>query len=83
MVVVSHQAVLRCILAYFYDRSCDELPYIDIPLHTLVKLTPRAYHCDSTIYQYNLDKEEVIRIPLTSIKILFSGPPLRVNCRCP
>ncbi|CAI4225855.1 unnamed protein product [Auanema sp. JU1783] len=53
VLVVSHQAILRCVLAYFYDRSLDELPYIDIPLHSLVKLTPRAYHCDSTIYKYS------------------------------
>ncbi|CAB3409340.1 unnamed protein product [Caenorhabditis bovis] len=55
VLVVSHQAVLRCILAYFYDRPLSELPYIDIPLHSLVKLTPRAYHCDSTIYSYDVD----------------------------
>uniref|UniRef100_A0A8R1HGE6 6-phosphofructo-2-kinase n=1 Tax=Caenorhabditis japonica TaxID=281687 RepID=A0A8R1HGE6_CAEJA len=59
VLVVSHQAVLRCILAYFYDRSLPELPYIDIPLHSLVKLTPRAYHCDSTIYALDLETGQV------------------------
>ncbi|KAK6047448.1 hypothetical protein COOONC_15048 [Cooperia oncophora] len=58
VLVVSHQAVLRCILAYFYDRSLDELPYIDLGLHSLVKLTPRAYHCDSTLYHYDITKDE-------------------------
>uniref|UniRef100_A0A0K0CZJ4 6PF2K domain-containing protein n=1 Tax=Angiostrongylus cantonensis TaxID=6313 RepID=A0A0K0CZJ4_ANGCA len=56
VLVVSHQAVLRCILAYFYDRSLDELPYIDIGLHSLVKLTPRAYHCDSTLYRFDVEE---------------------------
>ena len=34
---------MRCILAYFLDISTEELPYIKVPLHTIVKLTPVAY----------------------------------------
>ena len=80
--MVSHQAVLRCILSYFYDRPYDELPYIDIPLHTLVKLTPRAYHCDSTIYKYNLEKDEVVLVNLFSERVIFSGVRKRNNSLC-
>ncbi|KOX72420.1 6-phosphofructo-2-kinase/fructose-2,6-bisphosphatase [Melipona quadrifasciata] len=45
VLVVSHQAVLRCLLAYFLDKSADELPYLEVPLHTIIKLTPVAYGC--------------------------------------
>lgn len=66
VLVVSHQAVLRCVLAYFLDKtagklsqqlsiieiimgnnflSSDELPYLKVPLHTVIKLTPVAYGC--------------------------------------
>jgi len=45
VLVVSHQAVLRCLLAYFLDKSTDELPYIEVPLHNIIKLTPVAYGC--------------------------------------
>ncbi|XP_041782121.1 6-phosphofructo-2-kinase/fructose-2,6-bisphosphatase isoform X3 [Anopheles merus] len=45
VLVVSHQAVLRCVLAYFLDKSADELPYLKVPLHTIIKLTPVAYGC--------------------------------------
>uniref|UniRef100_A0A8C5U318 6-phosphofructo-2-kinase/fructose-2,6-bisphosphatase 2 n=1 Tax=Malurus cyaneus samueli TaxID=2593467 RepID=A0A8C5U318_9PASS len=41
--VISHQAVMRCLLAYFLDKSADELPYLRCPLHTILKLTPVAY----------------------------------------
>ena len=41
--VVGHQAVLRAILAYFMNYPLSELPYVEVPLHTVVKLTPRAY----------------------------------------
>lgn len=30
VLVVSHQAVLRCLLAYFLDKNSDELPYMEV-----------------------------------------------------
>lgn len=32
--------------AYFLDLPQADLPYIKIPLHTVIKLTPKAYGCD-------------------------------------
>ncbi|XP_058678441.1 6-phosphofructo-2-kinase/fructose-2,6-bisphosphatase 1 isoform X1 [Ammospiza caudacuta] len=46
VLVVCHQAVMRCLLAYFLDKSADELPYLKCPLHTVLKLTPVAYGCE-------------------------------------
>ncbi|KAL6436459.1 hypothetical protein ACFW04_004744 [Cataglyphis niger] len=57
VLVVSHQAVLRCLLAYFLDKSADELPYLEVPLHTIMKLTPVAYGC----------KVENIRLPIEAV----------------
>ena len=34
---------MRCILAYFMDKSPEELPYLKVPLHSVYKLTPMAY----------------------------------------
>ncbi|XP_054328020.1 6-phosphofructo-2-kinase/fructose-2,6-bisphosphatase 1 isoform X3 [Pongo pygmaeus] len=45
ILVICHQAVMRCLLAYFLDKSSDELPYLKCPLHTVLKLTPVAYGC--------------------------------------
>ena len=87
VMVVTHQAVTRCLLAYFLDKDSgnnrsglveftevsfcnylnlkdvfvplelafpikhifllfsDELPYLKVPLHTVIKLTPVAYGC--------------------------------------
>jgi 6-phosphofructo-2-kinase / fructose-2,6-biphosphatase 2 len=36
--------------AYFHDLPQDDLPYIKIPLHTVIKLTPKAYGCDEERY---------------------------------
>ncbi|CAF2600621.1 unnamed protein product [Rotaria sp. Silwood2] len=45
VLVITHQAVIRCILAYFVDIDPERLPYMKIPLHTVIKLTPMAYEC--------------------------------------
>uniref|UniRef100_A0A8C3CMZ6 6-phosphofructo-2-kinase/fructose-2,6-biphosphatase 1 n=1 Tax=Cairina moschata TaxID=8855 RepID=A0A8C3CMZ6_CAIMO len=46
VLVICHQAVMRCLLAYFLDKSAEELPYLRCPLHTVLKLTPVAYGCE-------------------------------------
>ncbi|CAL4085171.1 unnamed protein product [Meganyctiphanes norvegica] len=45
VLVISHQAVLRCLLGYFFNKSAEDIPYIKVPLHTIIKLTPMAYGC--------------------------------------
>ncbi|XP_076840796.1 6-phosphofructo-2-kinase/fructose-2,6-bisphosphatase 2a isoform X2 [Brachyhypopomus gauderio] len=45
VLVICHQAVMRCLLAYFLDKSADDLPYLKCPLHVVLKLTPVAYGC--------------------------------------
>ncbi|KAJ9143360.1 Fructose-2,6-bisphosphatase [Pleurostoma richardsiae] len=43
ILIVTHQAVLRCIYAYFMKKDQEKSPWMHVPLHTLIKLTPRAY----------------------------------------
>jgi 6-phosphofructo-2-kinase / fructose-2,6-biphosphatase 3 len=46
VLVVGHQAVLRALFAYMMDRPPSECPFVSIPLHTVVELSPTAYGCD-------------------------------------
>ncbi|XP_026511040.1 6-phosphofructo-2-kinase/fructose-2,6-bisphosphatase 2 isoform X1 [Terrapene carolina triunguis] len=55
VLVISHQAVMRCLLAYFLDKSADELPYLKCPLHTIFKLTPVAYGCKVETITLNVE----------------------------
>ena len=58
VLIIGHQAVLRGIYAYLMGMKRDELPYVHVPLHTLVKVTPRAYgQCE----------EEMIRVPVQAV----------------
>jgi 6-phosphofructo-2-kinase / fructose-2,6-biphosphatase 2 len=43
ILIITHQAVLRCIYAYFMEVDAERSPWMEVPLHTLMKLTPKAY----------------------------------------
>lgn len=46
VLIVAHQAVLRALYAYLMDRPPKEIPYLPIPLHTVIRLTPGTYTCE-------------------------------------
>ena len=50
VLIISHQAIIRVILAYFLDKKAEDMPYIQVPLHTLIKLTPKAYECGFEVF---------------------------------
>lgn len=41
LLIISHQATLRCILTLLLKLPVEELPYLKIPLHTVIQLTFR------------------------------------------
>ena len=45
VLVIAHRAVLRALYAYFQQLPRGDVPHIDMPLHTVIKLTPTAYSC--------------------------------------
>lgn len=55
VLVICHQAVMRCLLAYFLDKSADDLPYLKCPLHTVLKLTPVAYGCKVDVFDLKVE----------------------------
>ncbi|KAI1325656.1 6-phosphofructo-2-kinase [Xylariaceae sp. FL0255] len=54
ILIVTHQAILRCIYAYFMKRDQARSPWMNVPLHCLIKLTPRAYGTDEERYQADI-----------------------------
>ncbi|XP_076035766.1 6-phosphofructo-2-kinase/fructose-2,6-biphosphatase isoform X3 [Oratosquilla oratoria] len=54
VLLIGHQAILRGLLGYFLDKSSEELPYIEVPLHTVIKLTPVAYGCNVEYVSLNV-----------------------------
>ncbi|XP_048878791.1 6-phosphofructo-2-kinase/fructose-2,6-bisphosphatase 4a isoform X1 [Brienomyrus brachyistius] len=82
VLVICHQAVMRCLLAYFLDNSAERLPYLKCPLHTVMKLTPVAYGCKVESIFLNVDavnthrdRPENVHIHRTSEDALQTVPP--------
>jgi broad specificity phosphatase PhoE/predicted kinase len=48
VLVIAHNAVLRAIYAYLQGIPRERCPYLPIPLHTVIELTPHAYGCHET-----------------------------------
>ncbi|XP_038067358.1 6-phosphofructo-2-kinase/fructose-2,6-bisphosphatase 1-like isoform X2 [Patiria miniata] len=61
ILVICHQGVMRCLLAYFLDKSSEELPYLKCPLHTVIKLTPVAYGCRVETISLNVEAVDTHR----------------------
>jgi len=39
VLIISHQATLRCLLSVLLGAPMEDLPYVQIPLHTVIKVT--------------------------------------------
>jgi len=46
LLIVGNVTTLQCIYGYLRNRSPEECPFIEIPSHTVIELTPKAYFCD-------------------------------------
>lgn len=46
LLIVGHQAILRVLYGYLTGKKPGETPTLEMPLHTVIQLTPRAYGCD-------------------------------------
>ncbi|OAF67916.1 hypothetical protein A3Q56_04345 [Intoshia linei] len=54
VLVICHQAIARCLLAYFNNQPLNEMPHIDIPLHCVIKLVPHSYGCHVEFIKFNV-----------------------------
>lgn len=43
---IDQMIIAKSRYAYFHNLPQVDLPYVKIPLHTVIKLTPKAYGCD-------------------------------------
>lgn len=67
ILVISHQAVLRCLIGFFMDKKPEELPYMEVPLHTILRVTSQGFN-------YRLD---LIKLPIECVNTTRTKPK---NC---
>ncbi|KAF9357130.1 Fructose-2,6-bisphosphatase [Mortierella sp. NVP85] len=76
ILIIGHQAILRCIYAYFMNQSHEKLPYIKIPLHTVIQLTPRAYACDEKRFKVDIGAVDTHRPKPKSSAVKTTAEPV-------
>jgi len=70
--------------AYFHNKSQYDLPYIKIPLHTVIKLTPKAYGCDEERFKVPISAVDTHRAKPSAGAGLIASPvdaPLNTSAR--
>lgn len=70
VIVVSHQAVIRCLYAYFSKHEIIEIPYISVPLHTVIKLIPGTYYAHETNFKIDVEKGNVEEINVVKYSLI-------------
>lgn len=68
VIIVTHQAVLRCIYSYFLNMSQNQSPWMEMPLHTLIKLDPRAYGTEERRFKADIPAVSTWRAKGTSAR---------------
>ncbi|KAI9791831.1 MAG: Fructose-2,6-bisphosphatase [Peltula sp. TS41687] len=68
ILIVTHQAVLRCIYAYFMNVPQERSPWMEVPLHTLIRLTPKAYHTEEQRFRADIPAVSTFRPKGSSAK---------------
>ncbi|KAJ3216144.1 hypothetical protein HDU67_009871 [Dinochytrium kinnereticum] len=53
VLIVSHQVVMRTLLAYFCGLPLEQMTHLGVPLHTLYRLQPTPYGADLIKYEWN------------------------------
>ncbi|CAO3684918.1 unnamed protein product [Rhizopus stolonifer] len=61
ILIISHQATIRCMYAYFMGLTHKELPYARIPLHTIIELRPKAFSCEEKLYKVDVGAVDTFR----------------------
>ena len=68
IIIVTHQAVLRCIYAYYMNVPQEQSPWMEVPLHTLIQLTPRAYGTEEVRFRANIPAVSTFRMKGSTAK---------------
>lgn len=51
LLVIAHQAVIRALYAYLMDIPAYACVDVEVPLHTVIELAPKAYGCDERRFE--------------------------------
>ncbi|KAI8579418.1 hypothetical protein K450DRAFT_242065 [Umbelopsis ramanniana AG] len=56
--IVTHRVVMRILLGYLLDWTHDEMPHMDVPIHSVYELRPKPYGTELKKWQYDEATDE-------------------------
>ncbi|KAI9283664.1 6-phosphofructo-2-kinase-domain-containing protein [Umbelopsis sp. AD052] len=56
--IVTHRVVMRILLGYLLDWTHDEMPHMDVPIHSVYELRPKPYGTELRKWQYDEATDE-------------------------
>jgi len=56
--IVTHRVVMRILLGYLLDWTHDEMPHMDVPIHSVYELRPKPYGTELKKWQYDEEKDD-------------------------
>ena len=80
--VIGHQAIIRCISAYFFNVDLKQLPFIPVPLHILIRLTPQDYTFSEEYVTICLETGRILdmaKVPKKKFSIDLDGSEKKPN----
>lgn len=75
ILIVTHQAILRCIYSYFMNVPQERSPWMEVPLHTLIRLTPKAYGTEEVRLKADIPAVSTFRSKGSSAKHQATDSP--------
>lgn len=61
VLVITHNAIIRALYAYFQGIPRERSPHLHTPLHTIIELSPHAYGCRETRFLLDPNAEPVVQ----------------------
>ena len=62
VLVVAHRAVLRCLYSYWVEQPQSSIPFVDMPLHTVIRMTATSSGLQVDKYFLGCENENPLRL---------------------
>ena len=69
ILLVTHHVVARILLGYFMNLSLEVVTNLDVPLHTVYCLEPRAQGVSWSLYEYIEEKDTFVKVPKSELHV--------------
>ncbi|GMM56802.1 hypothetical protein DAKH74_034180 [Maudiozyma humilis] len=69
ILLVTHHVVARILLGYFMNLSLEVVTNLDVPLHTVYCLEPRAQGVSWSLYEYIEEQDTFVKVPKSELHV--------------